>query len=274
MKRTAQAELTPDTLVENIKTRKAEIERVLKERETALQDAPEGTIRIVSRGKSLQYYHIIDPSDTEGVYLKREQDLFAAALAQKDYDYKLIGELKTEIKALDRILDNYRPERIDEIFTSLHDYRKPLIRPAKFLDDDYIKRWKSIEYERMAFDENTPDFYTANGERVRSKSEILIADTMCRHNIPYRYEYPIHINGVGTVHPDFMCLNVRTRKTYLWEHNGMMTDLNYADYAIKKIEKYTLAGYYPGTNLILTFESSNCPLSSRVIECNANSFLL
>jgi len=142
MKRSAQTELTPDILVEIIKTRKAEIERVLKERETALQDAPEGTIRIVSRGKSLQYYHIIDPSDTEGVYLKREQDLFAAALAQKDYDYKLIGELKAEMKVLDKFLDSYQPERIDEIFKNGHfdemDIRFPLSLEKIF------RMWKRV----------------------------------------------------------------------------------------------------------------------------------
>ena len=118
-------ELSPDNLVESIKERKAEIEKILKERETALRFAPKGKIRIALRKKSLQYYHIVDPIDTKGVYLKREQDSFAAALMQKDYDYKLIGELKAEIKALDKILDDYRPNRIDEIFTSLHDYRKP-----------------------------------------------------------------------------------------------------------------------------------------------------
>ncbi len=246
----------------------------MKERETALRFSPKGKIRIALRKKSLQYYHIIDPIDTKGVYLKREQDSFAAALMQKDYDYKLIGELKAEIKALDKILDDYRPNRIDEIFTSLHDYRKPLTSSVMLNDQDYIKRWKSAEYEKKAFDENAPDFFTANGEHVRSKSEILIADALSRRNIPYRYEYPIHINGVGTVHPDFMCLNVRTRKTYLWEHSGMLSDPDYTNYAIKKFEKYTLAGYYPGANLILSFESSTCPLSSRVIECNINNFLL
>ena len=274
MRKVKCTELTPDTLVENIQARKAEIERILKERETALRFAPKGKIRIALRKRSLQYYYIVDPLDTKGVYLKREQDSFAAALAQKDYDYKLIGELKDEIEALDKVLDDYRPNRIDEIFASLHDYRKQLTRSVMLNDKYYIKRWKSAEYDKMAFDENAPDFYTANGEHVRSKSEILIADALSRHSIPYRYEYPIHIKGIGTVHPDFMCLNVRTRKTYLWEHSGMLSDPDYTDYAIKKIEKYMLAGYYPGANLILSFESANYPLSSRIIECNIKNYLL
>ena len=274
MNNISQTELSPDMLVGSIKERREEIERVLKERENALQDAPEGTIRIALRGKSLQYYHRNDPSDTEGVYLKRKQDSFAAALAQKDYDSKLIYELRAELKALDRILVEYRPERIDDIYISLHDYRKPLIRPAMLLEEDYVKRWMSVEYEKKAFEENDSDYYTANSERVRSKSEILIADALSRRNIPYRYEYPIHISGIGTVHPDFICLNVRKRKEYIWEHNGMMSDSDYADYAIKKIKMYTQDGYYPGKNLILSFETTSHPLSSRIIECNINKSLL
>jgi hypothetical protein len=128
--------------------------------------------------------------------------------------------------------------------------------------------------KKKAFEESVPDYFTVNGERVRSKSEILIADALSRCNIPYRYEYPTHIPGVGTVYPDFLCLNMQKRKEYAWEHNGMMSDANYADYAIKKIEIYALAGYYPGDNLILSFESSSHPLSSRIIEGNIIEYLV
>lgn len=269
-----QTELDPDMLVERMRARKAEIEHLLKERESALRDAPEGKIRIVSKGKYIQYYLRNVPSEIEGTYLKRDQDSLAAALVQKDYDCKLIRELKVEIKLLDRMLDEYRPERIDELYRSLHDYSKPMIRPARLPDEEYVNRWMRVEYEKKAFEEDAPDHFTANGERVRSKSEILIADALSRHNIPYRYEYPIHIRGIGTVHPDFTCLNVRKRQVYLWEHCGMMSDPEYADYATNKIEKYALAGYYPGENLILSFETASKPLSSRIIEGNINKYLL
>lgn len=274
MNNIAQTELAPDMLVEKMKERKAEIEQVLAERENALRNSPEGILRIVSKGKYLQYYRRKDSSDIEGTYIKRKHDSLAFALAQKDYDFRLIRKLKAEIKALDTMLDEYRPERIDDIYTSLHDFRKPMIRPAMLPDEDYIKRWMRVEYEKKAFDEDAPDHFTANGERVRSKSEILIADALSRHNIPYRYEYPIHIRGIGTVHPDFTCLNVRKRQTYLWEHCGMMSDPDYADHAINKIEKYEQAGYSPIENLILSFETFCHPLSSRIIECNINRNLL
>lgn len=265
-------ELSPDILVDKIRERKAEIEQLLLAIEKALEDAPAGSLRIHKRDIYIQFYLRDDSS--YGTYLKRTQDSLASALAQKEYDLRLAKELRTEIKALERTMNQYRPERIDDLFGSLNEYRKTMVQPVRIQDEDYIKRWRSVEYEKKPFNETDPDFYTTNGERVRSKSEILIADSLSRHNIPYRYEYPIHIPGIGTVHPDFMCLDVRNRKEYLWEHNGMMSDPDYSDYAIKKIEKYTLAGYDTGKNLILTFESSSCPLSSRVIEQSINSHLL
>ena len=54
----------------------------------------------------------------------------------------------------------------------------------------------------------------------------------------------------------------------------MMSDSGYADYATDKIEKYALSGYFPGENLILSFETDSRPLSSRIIVRNINRYLL
>jgi len=269
-----QTELSPEVLVKEVQERILELKELLETKEKDLWNAPKGTIRIVSRDGLLQYYQRINPSDTRGTYLRRDQDDIATALVQKDYDTKLIVELKKEIKALENFLRHYRPERLTDIYKTLHNFRRPLVHPVMLLDEDYIARWTSVEYPRKAFGENAPDFFTAKGERVRSKSEIMIADALNRKNIPYRYEYPIHLSGTGVVHPDFICLNVPERKEVLWEHNGMMSDADYSENAIKRIGKYTLAGFHPGKNLILTFETSSCPLSSRVIDSNINCYLL
>lgn len=269
-----KTELCRDIVVESIMKRRAEIANILSERELSLKGAPAGKLRIDRKGNSLQYYHRNDPANTRGIYLNRKQDSFAAALAQKDYDRKLIRVLEVEVNTIDKFLAGYHPEQIDEIYRSLHDVRKPLIHPVILSDEDYIQRWINVEYEKKTFVEDEPDHYTVRGERVRSKSEIMIADTLSRLKVPYRYEYPVHITGLGTVHPDFTCLNLRQRKEYIWEHSGLMSDSGYVDYAVNKIGKYTLAGYYPGDNLILSFETASRPLSSRIIEHLVQKYLL
>ena len=75
------------------------------------------------------------------------------------------------------------------------------------------------------------------GERVRSKSEILIANSLNEMNIQYRYEYPIRISNT-TFYPDFYILNLRRRKEYIWEHFGRMDDIEYARNAIRKIRYF------------------------------------
>ena len=99
-------------------------------------------------------------------------------------------------------------------------------------------QWCSKEYEGLPFKEDSPELYTDRGERVRSKSEVIIANLMAKENIPYKYECPLYLNGFGTVHPDFTALNVRERKEYYWEHLGMMEDPEYSEKAVRKISAY------------------------------------
>ena len=80
-----------------------------------------------------------------------------------------------------------------------------------------------------------PLLFSENGERVRSKSEVIIADILKNNGIPYRYEYPVLINR--NIHPDFCCLNVRTRKEYFWEHFGKMDDIEYARQKLERTLK-------------------------------------
>ena len=75
---------------------------------------------------------------------------------------------------------------------------------------------------------------TENGELVRSKSEVLIANYLLHANVPYIYELPIVLDN-RIIHPDFTVLNVRTREILYWEHLGMMDNKEYIESALAKI---------------------------------------
>ena len=50
------------------------------------------------------------------------------------------------------------------------------------------------------------EYYTIKGERVRSKSEKIIADELYRYQIPYKYEFPLTLathNRNIQLYPDF-----------------------------------------------------------------------
>ena len=76
------------------------------------------------------------------------------------------------------------------------------------------------------------------------------------------------------VFPDFKLLNKRTRKTIYWEHFGMMDDPDYLDTAIQKIQRYARSGIFLGDTLIVTFETSRRPLSTKDIELLIQKHLL
>jgi len=109
---------------------------------------------------------------------------------------------------------------------------------------------------------------------VRSKSEKIIADTLERRGIPYRYEAPLILQDGVTVYPDFSLLNVRRRKEYIWEHLGMMDNEDYARSAVTKLNSYINSGFFPGEQLILTMESQKTPLGTKTIERMIERYLI
>ena len=158
-----------------------------------------------------------------------------------------------------------------------------LIEPVTLSDEQYAEGWKKKVLqsagEGMPFSEDSQKYYTANGECVRSKSEVIIADALLRNGVPYCYEVPLKLKRIGdvgkvTFHPDFLCLNVRTRGEFYWEHFGKMDDEDYKDNAVGKLNLYVENGFLPGRNLIITMESGVESLDTRVVEKMIKEFLL
>jgi hypothetical protein len=93
-------------------------------------------------------------------------------------------------------------------------------------------------------------------------------------NIPYHYECPLQLKGYGTVYPDFMLLNRRTRKEYYYEHLGIMDQPDYCEKAIRKIETYEKNGIYNGEQLLLSYETSRQPLNMKSVERMIERYLM
>lgn len=89
------------------------------------------------------------------------------------------------------------------------------------------------------------------------EKQLKIADKLYKKGVPYRYEFPHRLAGMGMVYSDFTCLRKWDRKEIIWEHFGMMTDSAYAKNAMKKIELYGRNGYYAGKNIIYTIPVPN-----------------
>lgn len=143
---------------------------------------------------------------------------------------------------------------------------KKLIHPIEPTWEDQLAGWMKEDYKKKEFQENSTVIITERGERVRSKSEKILADYFYQKNIPYKYEAPLYLVGAGIIYPDFTFLSSKTRQEIYWEHEGMMDDEIYARNAIRKIYTYEKNGIYPGERLILTFETKAVALDTQIVK--------
>ena len=174
--------------------------------------------------------------------------------------------ISNQLQAIQSFLQSYSQISVDDIYKQLPDKRKELVKPIVLTDEQYRKQWQETSYTGKGFTANDNEIFTEKGERVRSKSEKMIADKLYMMDIPYKYEYPISLSPYGIIYPDFVVLNVKERKEVIIEHFGMMDNPEYAAGAVQKIDMYIKNGYIPGKNLIITFETSKKPFDIRVLE--------
>ena len=97
---------------------------------------------------------------------------------------------------------------------------------------------------------------------MRSKSEVLIANTLDELGIPYRYEAPLSLKNGKIIHPDFTILRVRSRKACYFEHCGRMDDSDYLHRFMKREQQYIINGFIPGRDVFMSFESATDPLNT------------
>ncbi|MBR2402272.1 MAG: hypothetical protein IKB01_05865 [Lachnospiraceae bacterium] len=256
-----------------LKKRENYLCQLKKEKEKALKNIPEGFLRICAGKRKPQYYWRTDPKDYNGIYIPEKDIKLARKLAQKDYDKKVLASAEKELEAIKRYQSAYPTTSVEQVYDNLHKERQKLICPIIETDEQYIYNWESVAYQGKGFDEMMPEIYTAKGERVRSKSEVIIADILKQEGIPYRYECPLQLKGWGKVYPDFTVLNVQARRELYWEHLGMMDDPNYVESVLQKLTLYQQNGIFQGKNLILTYETKKISINPKSVRLIIEEYL-
>ena len=252
------------------------LEDIVNKAKTGLPEAPEGHLRISKDKDKIRYYHCTE--DNSGIYIPKSDKYLPQKLAQKTYDLSVIKKAESRLKQIKKITRDYSDDEIEELFTSLHADRQALVTPVEptwkqLLDEWYAEEYQGKEFQEKEFQEGTAVILTEKGERVRSKSEKILADFFYRRNILYKYEKPLYLKGYGMVYPDFTFLSKKTGKEIYWEHEGMIDKQEYARSAVRKIESYQKNDIYPGERLILTFETEQRVLDSKEIEGLVNKYL-
>lgn len=103
--------------------------------------------------------------------------------------------VKKRLEQLRRLLKDYDDNEIEQLYTKEHPERQKLIQPVRPTWEQRLNEWEKEAYKGKAFAENIPVIQTAKGERVRSKSEKILADYFYHAGISYKYEHPIFLKG-------------------------------------------------------------------------------
>lgn len=252
-------------LIKLINERIIILESIIQEKKKQIERAPQGIINVAKTNNRVQYYYKKHTKDKKK-YLKKSEHSLVQAVYQKEYNEKVLDKARKEHYHLNQLINLYQKGTCEQIYEQLDCVRKEWVHPIALSDEKYIDEWLKQEYLPKGFSPDAPEYYTDNGERVRSKSEILIANALRKHNVPYRYETPLFLKGYGTIHPDFKILNVRERKEYYWEHMGKMDDPEYVEKALQRIDAYQKNHIFPGEKLLLSHETFSHPLDTRNIE--------
>ncbi|MCQ2553408.1 MAG: hypothetical protein MJ150_03795 [Clostridia bacterium] len=132
--------------------------------------------------------------------------------------------------------------------------------------------WANQPFEQLDWMIEEKRHITSRGLKVRSKSEILIAERLYANNIQFRYEEIIHC-GKTRVAPDFT-IKKSNGSIWYWEHEGLTSADAYLKRQKQKHETYALLGIVPWKNLIVTYDNENGDIDLRIIESEIINKLL
>ena len=260
-----------------LNSRRNELKKLMTQIEKELSGMPEGRLRINHRRAgpgSTQYYQCIPGGSKNGRYITKSETGLAQALVRKSYLQMLKEQIKIQLVFLNNDIPDLSNIPFIDVFNALSSDRKKMILPLFEDDETFVRQWQSATYDKLPFEPETPVHMTDRGERVRSKSEKILADRFYAMGIPYFYEKPVKTGRNKQRVPDFTLLNIRKREVYYWEHFGMMDDKDYVNSNINKINEYARAGIIPGKNLIMTFETKDKVLDTAAVNNIIKAYLL
>ncbi len=140
-----------------------------------------------------------------------------------------------------------------------------------FLPDQLnLKKWLAQTEARdyvtnPAYPENLR-YLTADGRKVRSKSEVFWSDALEQAGLANRYECALRLKSGRVIYPDFTVLVPGEKRLAYIEHFGKMDDPQYALRAMQRLQTYADNGYLLGRDVFFTTETAACPLTRLQIE--------
>jgi len=232
---------------------------------------PEGELHIYPVGNSTKWIHA---QQGKQIYLPKSKRSLAEALALKKYYSLLLIEVKEELSLLTSMTNRSKTLSASDLLEESSPYYELL--QGYFAKDKLpmsVQKWHAEAYETNGSHPEHLIHTTLAGHKVRSKSEVIIANLLYTNGIPYRYEAALILNEM-TIYPDFTILHPTSQQIFYWEHFGMMDKNNYCDAACNKLKSYCYNGIYPSMQLITTYETGKVPIRSELVQQIISQYFL
>ena len=212
----------------------------LEQIETELLTLPEGSLTM----KGSSYYHVtgrkqicITKNDFLIRQLRRKKYLLVRKI-QLMHNLQATSIEQLDLRAAEELIATFQKAYSD---APIVDYYHP----------ETIKWLAKSHRVNNLHKENTR--YAHNGIDFRSMSERVIAQTLEKHKLLYRYDALLTLTD-RQISPDFIIKNPFTDETYILEHFGLPGDEKYARNMNDKMDYYLTSKIIPSENLITTYE--------------------
>ena len=255
-----------------------ELENKISQIDKFLEIAPWGSLKYQQKKSGVYFYRRdreVSSNKRKLRYIPRKDMAEVQRLGQKGYLQNLKPVLVRELAALKDFADRYRPEEKFAVYRNMSHVRREIVQPVFPDADQRVRQWEEEQYEVYDAHAENLKYETNQGEKVRSKSELILANLFYqqRERVRYKYERPLSLLQGGrqiVVHPDFTLLDQKSGDIFFWEHAGMMDDPGYVEEFLRKINLYVSNDILPGDRLIITCESSvnpfNVSLAKKMLE--------
>lgn len=256
--------------------KKMKLEEERRKIKKKLAKMPEGNLIAHKNGENISYLralYIIENFDgktkTRRVrnYISKSNRRLIYSLTKKLILEKRLRSVETEIKALDKYLKLHHPPNEDLI--KILEKGGPISVIIKEVLDQERKElleWQNSDYKKLEVHPEQLKYKSIAGTWHRSKSEVLIANALYIHGIPFRYDCCVIMKDGREYYPDFVIMHPVTREIFIWEHFGMMDIESYLFHAMDKIAIYGKSGYIVNDKLIVTMESETMHIDAEEID--------
>jgi hypothetical protein len=192
---------------------------------------------------------INEPQKGPNVFISREM-IYTALSRQTDKIFILYNKPASELKKYADAFCSDLARRLTNLFES------PTVR--KFGKRYYAEKLIHV---------------TRSGIKVRSKSEVIIANELDSEGIPFEYEKNLILNDGKEFIPDFTVIKGSEILAY-WEHLGMLSNVEYCAKWEHKRSEYIKNGISEEHgNLIITEDNANGGIDSTIITQHVKSLL-